>query len=427
MHKLLAHQIRTNTRENGELDIEAMLSAVLRTYEETDRERRLIDRSNRLMEEELKEANERIRKHGERRLAETLENAPCALALLDSQMKLQSANPSLLALCDTGSEESVRGMDVRALLCRATPDAGNIVDLVMAGEPVEFESRGRWYLGAASQISDGSHTISFSDITALKEREAALAIAKEAAESANRLKSQFLAVMSHELRTPLNAILGFSEIIRDAVFGTQEVAWTRYSSYASSIHDSGRHLLSLISEILDLSKIESGSYTLHPEPLDVAEILREAYGLVASQAIKDSVTLHPLPFMTDLSARADRRAVKQVILNLLSNAVKFTPPGGDVSVHIEADGHMIRVSIKDTGIGIDPENIDAVFQPFHQGDARLARNFQGTGLGLPISRALMQMHGGTIVLESEQGIGTIATIMLPRVAVITEGMSGIAA
>ncbi len=414
MHKLLAYQLRTLTGADGELKVDAFIATVKQTYEEFDRERRLNDRAGRLMEEELKAANESVRRHGERRLAETLENAPCALALLDSGLRVQTVNPSMLALCGVGTAEEACGMGVRELFARTGGDGGELAARLLGGEPVEIQRDGRWHLGAAAQLSDGSYTMSFSDITALKEREEVLALAKDAAEAANRVKSQFLAVMSHELRTPLNAILGFSEVIRDAVLGTQEVAWARYSDYAASIHESGRHLLSLISEILDLSKIESGSYQLHPEPCDVGALLRDAWGLVAPQALKNQVSLLPFKTPGDLHAAADRRAVKQVVLNLLSNAVKFTPPGGEVALRVEARGGNIVVEVRDTGIGIAPEHIDLVFQPFHQGEAKISRQYQGTGLGLPISRALMQMHGGDVTLKSERGVGTVATMILPR-------------
>ena len=272
----------------------------------------------------------------------------------------------------------------------------------------------RWFLGAAHALSDGSRAVAFSEITALKEREATLALARDAAESANKLKSQFLAVMSHELRTPLNAILGFSEVVRDRVLGHDANAWERYCEYAGSIHDSGQHLLALISEILDLSKIESGSYTIHPEPLDLGHMIRATLALVKPQAERGDVRLLPVVQDGNLRIEADHRAMKQVILNLLSNAVKFTPPGGEVSVTAMAGEDCVTVSVRDTGIGIEPEHMKVVFEAFHQGNANVSRRYEGTGLGLSITRGLVEMHGGTIALESQQGSGTIATVRLPR-------------
>jgi signal transduction histidine kinase len=239
-------------------------------------------------------------------------------------------------------------------------------------------------------------------------------LAKDAAESANRLKSQFLAVMSHELRTPLNAILGFSEIIRDTTFGRGEELWDRYCDYARSVHDSGEHLLMLISDVLDLSKLEAGSYSLYIERIDLAEIVKSSLDIVRSQARRAKVRLAEFEPTGDLHLDADYRALKQITLNLLSNAVKFTPPDGEVAVSVDASEDRIVLCVRDTGIGIAHEHLDKVFDAFHQGDARLSRRYEGTGLGLSISRGLAEMHGGTVDLESELGIGTRVTVSLPR-------------
>lgn len=411
MHKLLAYQLRNITRADGSVDTDALIAAVARTYDEFDRERRLNDRAARLMEEELKAANESIRRHGEQRLIETLEGAPCAVALLDSQLTIQTVNPAMAAL--GGAKPPQIGECFAEFLARVAHDGPNTVKL-FDGASLEIRIGERWFLGAARALSDGSRAVALSEITALKQREEALQLARDAAESANKLKSQFLAVMSHELRTPLNAILGFSEIVRDRVLGADALAWERYAEYAGSIHDSGQHLLALISEILDLSKIESGSYTIHPEAMDMGHMIRATLAFVRPLAERGDVRLLPPELDGNLRIDADTRAMKQVILNLLSNAVKFTPRGGKVSISADGDEDGIVFRVRDTGIGIDPEHLKLVFEAFHQGNANISRRYEGTGLGLSITRGLVEMHGGAIVLESEQGAGTVATVRLPR-------------
>ena len=235
--------------------------------------------------------------------------------------------------------------------------------------------------------------------------------AREAAETSNRLKSQFLANMSHELRTPLNAILGFSEMIEAEIQGPGH---PQYRAYAGDIHSAGAHLLSLINDILDLSKAEAGQLEVRCETVDMAELIGECVGLVSGRAAKQelriALEMGELPPLF-----ADRRRVKQVLLNLLSNAIKFTPEGGLVSVDAtcDADGQM-RVHVRDTGIGIAPEMIPLAFEPFRQVDSALSRRFEGTGLGLPLVRTFMTLHDGGVTIESALGKGTTASIWFPR-------------
>jgi signal transduction histidine kinase len=352
---------------------------------------------------------------GEQRLVEALEGAPSAIVLLTPLLTVQNANPAMIAICDT-EKPPQRGDKFNAILSGLLPgiDANAIIRCLLRGETVELEVRGRWYLGAARQLTDGSCAVAFSDVSALKEREAILALARDAAESANRLKSKFLATMSHELRTPLNAILGFSEMISQAVLGKSEVAYARYADYARSIHSSGQHLVALVSNILDLSKIDSGAHTLLIEPADLRNLIEEAMALVEPLATEGKIRLLPFNPLGDLSLQADCRALTQVIANLLSNAVKFTAPGGEVEFSAESDSECIILCVRDTGVGIAAEDLEAVFEPFHQGDAKVARRYEGTGLGLAICRGLLEIHGGTIRLESELGTGTRAILHLPR-------------
>jgi PAS domain S-box-containing protein len=254
-----------------------------------------------------------------------------------------------------------------------------------------------------------------SDITEQKRHEADLAAAKTEAERASRTKSEFLANMSHEIRTPLNAILGFSEIIKDALMGS--VA-ERYRSYAADIHSSGQYLLKVINDVLDLSKIEAERLELHEEPVEIAEIVEACRRLVGerAQAGRIAVTVDLSPGMPPVLADAMR--LKQIVLNLLANAIKFTPAGGQVKVStsLRADGVGIRV--EDTGIGMDADEIPRALEPFQQIESTLSRRYEGTGLGLPLAKRLVELHGGILEIASEPGVGTTVTILLPRQRVI---------
>jgi signal transduction histidine kinase len=218
--------------------------------------------------------------------------------------------------------------------------------------------------------------------------------------------------MSHELRTPLNAIIGFSEIMFAEPYGP--LGDKRYRQYAQDIHNSGGHLLSIINDILDLSKIEAGQAELNEEDVDLAALIAAVRRIIQERATSAGLTFacesgEGLPWV-----RADRRALKQVLLNLLSNAVKFTPKGGQVGVRmaIDDDGGL-RIVVYDTGIGIAAQDIPRAMSAFGQVDASWSRRYEGAGLGLPISRALVRLHGGTLELESQPGTGTTATVRLP--------------
>ena len=258
---------------------------------------------------------------------------------------------------------------------------------------------------------------SISDITSRRREAEEMREAKEQAELANRTKSEFLANMSHELRTPLNAILGFSELMGNATLGP--LGNPKYQEYAKDINDSGRHLLALIHDILDLSKIEAGKLELDEEDIDVHEVIRSCMVLVKERAKNGGVKLK-----TDIpdglpALHADARKLKQILVNLLSNAVKFTSAAGEVTLKAwwrEDSGYVFQVI--DNGIGIALADIPTALSPFGQVDSTLARKYGGTGLGLPLAKSLAEMHGGSLDLQSEEGAGTTVTVRFPSERIV---------
>ncbi len=237
-----------------------------------------------------------------------------------------------------------------------------------------------------------------------------LASARIAADGSNKAKANFLANMSHELRTPLNAILGFSEIIKSAAFGP---IGSNYREYAEDIHSSGSHLLSLINEVLDLSKLEAGQFELIEQHVDLASLAESSMRFVEPQAQKANISLSRSigPAVTFL--RADERRMRQILINILANAVKFTPPGGQVKLAMSWIKKGLLIQISDTGIGIPADKIETAMEPFSQVEAGTSRNYQGTGLGLPLAKRLVELHGGTLSLESKVNSGTVVSITFP--------------
>jgi PAS domain S-box-containing protein len=256
------------------------------------------------------------------------------------------------------------------------------------------------------------------DVTDLKQHEQELIETKNEAELANRSKSEFLTNMSHELRTPLNAIIGFSQVIRDQLFGSDQ---SRYVDYARDIHESGLMLLDLINDILDVSKLEAGKHVLYEEELAVGEVINVCLNMMKSRAAEGAVKLSAAGFDALPRVWAEERGMKQVLLNLLSNAVKFTPRNGAVKIEggLTKDGG-VAVAVIDTGIGIPSDVLPHLFRPFRQGDNSISRQFGGSGLGLAISRRLVELHNGRIEVESQPGKGTTVTITLPAERVIPD-------
>jgi signal transduction histidine kinase len=270
---------------------------------------------------------------------------------------------------------------------------------------------GTLILVAQEPLADGGTVLTYTDATDQERREAELRLAKVLAEEASQTKSDFLAKMSHELRTPLNAIIGFSEALLIDLWGPLN---DRQRDYVTDIWSSGAHLLAIINDILDLSKIESGREEIDDEEVDLGEILAECLRLLAPSierqhlAVESGITAG-LPLL-----RGDRRRLKQIFLNITGNAVKFTGEGGTVAIcaGLDAAG-WLECAVTDTGIGIAAEHQGHVFEPFFQVESPLARTFKGTGLGLALAKGLVELHGGGLAIASREEVGTTVTVRLP--------------
>ena len=360
-----------------------------------------------------------------RLLLRAVEQCRASIIITDAEGRFDYVNPGFVRATGYRPEEVI-GLTPSLLKSGLTPpeEYGAMWQVIAAGEVWhgEFHNRRRdgslyWVAASVAPVRDEAGVVTHyvaveEDITDLKRYQAALLAARSAAEDANAAKSVFLATMSHELRTPLNAILGFSELIRDQAFGP--VGIERYVEYAGDIHASGRHLLDLITAILDISKIEAGKLELDIHRIPLRQTLEQCRHLVAPRAEGGSLTLvgeleEALPDIF-----ADERAVRQMVLNLLSNAVKYTPVGGRVTLRAAADGSgWVEIAVVDTGIGIPEDQLDRVLRPFEQLDNSYTRGAGGTGLGLALVKALADLHGGTLHLASAVGQGTTASIRLP--------------
>ncbi|MEM8987034.1 MAG: ATP-binding protein [Pseudomonadota bacterium] len=248
------------------------------------------------------------------------------------------------------------------------------------------------------------------EIETRKKTEAHLLQARLNAEHAGRAKTEFLATMSHELRTPLNAVIGFSDLIVQESLGALNIS--QYKEYAQNVNSGGRHLLSIISDILDMSKLEAGYETLQDRVVSLKDIVELSVNLITPQATRKNISILPTVGAMDY-VYADDIALKRVLTNLLSNAVKFTPDGGCVELRVETGPDGASITVQDNGVGLSPDQLETVFHPFVQAENGLDRKYEGTGLGLPIAKALADLHGGDLRLESSPGEGVRAIVTLP--------------
>jgi PAS domain S-box-containing protein len=366
-----------------------------------------------------------------------LANMAQGMCVCDAAQRLVVYNRRYLDICSIAESDVAAGVAVETVLQAALargvfraetpePPVEKILAALRAKTPGKFTidmADGRTVEVDVQPLSDGGSVSSFTDISDREAAQEALRLAKEQAELADRSKSQFLANMSHELRTPLNAIIGFSEIMTDRLFGPLGDA--RYEEYARDIRESGRHLLMLINDILDLSKIEARQAILREEQVSLAEVVDACVRLVDDRAQRGNLALAIADFDEFPQIWADRVKLKQILLNLLSNAIKFTPTGGSVGVSGARgpDGSLV-VRVTDTGIGMRPQDIPAALQPFRQVESSLSRKHEGTGLGLPLTKAIVEMHGGTLAIASVPGRGTTVSFAIPLERVIDhQGLS----
>jgi two-component system cell cycle sensor histidine kinase PleC len=390
------------------------------------------------------------------RLRDAIETIPEAFVLWDADNRLVLCNSNFQELHHLPDAAVNSGTPYEAIVAAGKTPIIRTTVVNDDGQPRgarTFEAQlddGRWMHISERRTKDGGYVSVGTDITKIKQHEhkliegekrqiativdlrksqralelqtAALADLagkyaeeKTRAEEANQAKSKFLANMSHELRTPLNAIIGFSQVMADEIMGP--LGSQRYVGYARDICSSAQHLLGIISDILDVSKLEAGKVRLSPETVELEPILADCQRVVSTRAREKHLNLHA-QIDPDLVLVADRRAVKQIALNLLSNAVKFTPDGGAVTVYGRTRGGMATIAIRDDGIGIPKGALHKLGRPFEQVESQLTKKYQGSGLGLAIAKSLAELHGGDMHIRSTLGKGTVVVVRLPLQAKI---------
>jgi len=381
----------------------------------------------------------------EKRLNNALSSMNDSFVVWDAMNRIVVWNNRFETLFGFKSGELQKGMDHASVLYHAQ-------NTVEATFPSNIDdsyqiklNNGTWLHYLETPMADGSRVSVGTDVTDIRARERELQenhqalqktvnVLKESqlrmvelaesyqkekirAEEANQSKSEFLANMSHELRTPLNAINGFSDIMKKEMFGP--LGDPRYKEYVSDILFSGQHLLSLINDILDMSKIEAGKMNLNPEDLRIQDMIEQVIRIVRGRAEENNLTLvYEGGDMPEI--QADMRAIKQVLLNLITNAIKFTPEGGKVTVKCEAKSGGLILKVVDTGIGIAADDLERLAKPFEQIDSQNSKQHEGTGLGLALSKSLVELHGGNFKIESQLGVGTTVIFTLPNVPIISE-------
>ncbi len=392
------------------------------------------------------------------RLSDAVEALSEAFVLWDADNRLMMCNGKYREFHKLAEDAMAPGTPYEKVVAAAEPPivrrrvtAADADSAQAQSYEAQFED-GRWLRVNERRTKDGGYVSIGTDITDLKRSEESLferereleatvtdlrqsrrtleqqkqqlvdmaekyALEKNRAEAASRSKSEFLANMSHELRTPLNAVIGFSEVMRDGLFGP--IGNEKYLEYSRDIHASGCYLLEVINDILDMSKIEAGRLTLSVGAFDVATIVEDSLRVVSQAAEEKKIALKRTG-LKELDIKADRRALKQVLINLLSNAVKFTPEGGRVTVKLARRAEdRCSIAITDTGIGIPESKLGKLGRPFEQVENQLSKSRNGSGLGLAISRSLVEMHGGHLEVTSREGKGTTVTCVLPLRPVLT--------
>jgi signal transduction histidine kinase len=362
----------------------------------------------------------------ESRLAQALETSQEGVVLVAPDGRIVMANAMIGQYFPSTVGKLTTGADFSEVARSAQNDIMNSAPLPAMDETVDDKSAqafgsaerqladGRWIRFTGSRAIDGSLIFFVTDFTAVKEREENFRRATAAAETASAAKTRFLANMSHELRTPLNAIIGFSEIITGQIFGA--IGNVKYLEYANDILRSGRNLLSVFNSVLEISRSQDGKQSLASEPVDLRQILMRGAEQVAEQARTGHVTFNMAEMPATLIAFGEEPKLQQIFLNLMSNAVKFTDAGGRVDVSAYHDGDQLVAEIADTGIGMSEADVEVALTPFAQVDNRLERKYEGTGLGLPLAKSLIELHGGILEIESARGAGTTVRVRIPAAA-----------
>jgi signal transduction histidine kinase len=424
LHRLLLRQLKKarGGKEGGAIDLDTLLTLVDGAYGEFERQHRVLGHTHNVMREEHGQLNARLS-----RLRDGISQMGAGFSIWDSDDRLVLRNQRMREILSHITGDIQQGVCFTDLVRRETPFVLTIGDGKDPDEwaaarmsrhrnpagPFEIAfTNGRFVQVWEEKTGEGGIVSLYLDITDRKRAEDELRQAKEAAESANQSKSQFLANMSHELRTPLNAVLGFSEVMMSEIMGP--LGDRRYHEYAKDIHDAGSHLLDIIDDILDMSKIEAGHFDLDAQWIDVADLVGETLRLIGARAREGGLTIvrEIEPNLPPLYA--DLRSVKQILLNLLGNAVKFTPSGGKVRVAARLlPSRGLALSVSDTGLGIAAQDIPQALKPFGQIERALSRRHGGVGLGLPLSKHLAELHDGTLEIASEPGKGTNVSVYFP--------------
>ncbi len=359
-------------------------------------------------------------------LQSTLEHIGEGLSVFDSPGRLIAWNFRFCELLDIPPDLAAAGtlrdvlllQAVRGDFGEAEPEAEvtTRLDLFYRDVPTTKErvtAAGRVLQIRRCAMPNGAILSVYSDVTEIRASERKLIEAHSQAELANRAKGDFLANMSHELRTPLNAIIGFSEVISNELFGP--IANEKYLEYIKDIHGSSLHLLSIINDVLDMSKIEAGKVELAKDVVQIKSVIGEVTRMVAERARARAIELTAQLPDEEAEIWADERSMKQILLNLLANAINFSKPGGKVCVRVISEKPEVAIfEIEDHGIGMDQEEQERALQPFGQAKPAMTRSYGGTGLGLPITKGLVEAHGGTLTIESRAGFGTTVRIVMPR-------------
>jgi signal transduction histidine kinase/DNA-binding response OmpR family regulator len=431
MHRLLRRQLRKYLSVDDAVpaSLQAFVAAVDAAYADLDSDRAMLERSLELSSKELSDARDEATA-ARRRLTDALESISEGFFLYDSDDRMVLCNsryrdlyPALADIYQPGLrfEDMIRTVIERGIVAGAAERPEEWIAQRLAqhrnpsGPMLHPQSDGRWIQISERKTHDGGTVGVCTEVTELKRREQEVAAARDEAMRATRAKSQFLASMSHELRTPLNAIIGYSEMLQEEA---EDLGQDRFLPDLMKIREAGKHLLSLINDVLDLSKIEAGKMDVVVVEFEVADLLEQVHSVIAPLIAKNANVLKVICAPDLGTMRSDQTKLRQSLLNLLSNAAKFTD-GGRITLTArriaDPDGDRVQFVVSDTGIGMTPEQLQGLFQAFSQARSSTSRDYGGTGLGLAITRHFCRMLGGDVAVESMPGKGSSFTLTLPAV------------